>query len=122
MSSDSGEPVGEYARADYTVTFTAPKVGQVLPPNCDRVGELVVAPIGSPPSLYETDDSVFLSLIEPAMFRELLAPRRAGGHKGTFGPVLVIGGSRGKTGAPAMSGIASLRAGAGLVTVASAES
>ena len=122
MPSDSAETRGEFARADYTVTFTAPKVGQVLAPNCDHVGELVVCPIGSPPELYEKDDAIFLSLIEPAMFRALLAPRPRSGHKGTFGHVLVVAGSRGKTGAAAMTGMASLRAGAGLVTVASAES
>ena len=122
LPSDSGEPLGEFARADYTVTFTAPKVAQVLPPNCDRMGELIVAPIGSPPGLFDNDDSVFLSVIEPATFRHLLAPRPRSGHKGTFGHVLVVGGSRGKTGAPAMSGMGALRAGAGLVTVASAAS
>ncbi len=120
MPSDSGATVGEVARADYTVTFTAPKVGQALPPNCDRVGELVVAAIGTPPELFENDDAMWLSLIEPLMFRDLLAPRPHGGHKGTFGHVLVIAGSRGKTGAAAMSGLGALRAGAGLVTVASA--
>ena len=109
-------------RADYTVTFTAPKVGQVLPPACDRVGELRVCPIGSPPALYENDDSIYLSLVEPAMFNRLLGPRPPGAHKGDFGHVLVIGGSRGKTGAAAMTGMAALRAGAGLVTVASAAS
>ncbi|MGA2267543.1 MAG: NAD(P)H-hydrate dehydratase [Bryobacteraceae bacterium] len=119
MPSDAGEPVGEFARADYTVTFTAPKAAQVLPPNCDHVGELVVGPIGSPPELYENDDGVFLSLIEPDMFDELLAPRPPGGHKGTFGHVLVVAGSREKSGAAAMTGLGALRAGAGLVTVAS---
>ena len=49
MPSDSGEPAGEFARADYTVTFTAPKVAQAMPPNCDHIGELVVGAIGSPP-------------------------------------------------------------------------
>ncbi|MBZ5725753.1 MAG: NAD(P)H-hydrate dehydratase [Acidobacteriia bacterium] len=122
MPSDSAEPVGEQARADYTVTFTAPKVAQVLPPNCGRVGELAVRAIGSPPELYENDDSCFLSLVEPAMFRALLAPRPRGGHKGTFGHVLVVAGSRGKTGAAALTGLGALRAGAGLVTVASARS
>ncbi len=53
------------------------------------------------------------------MFRELLAPRPPWGHKGTFGHVLIVGGSVGKTGAAAMAGMAALRAGAGLVTVAS---
>jgi hydroxyethylthiazole kinase-like uncharacterized protein yjeF len=122
LPSDSGGPAGEFARADATVTFTAPKVGQVMPPNCDHIGRLVVRPIGSPDSLFEKDDSVFLSVVEPAMFRHLLAPRPRSGHKGTFGHVLVVGGSRGKTGAPAMAGLGALRAGAGLVTVASVHS
>ena len=122
MRSDTGQPLGEQARADYTVTLTAPKPGQVLPPNCDSLGELRVAAIGSPPELYDADDSIWLSLVEPAMFRHLLAPRPRAAHKGSFGHVLVIAGSRGKTGAAAMSGMAALRSGAGLVTVASAES
>jgi NAD(P)H-hydrate epimerase len=118
MPSDSGEPVGEFARADYTVTFTALKLGQVMPPNCDSVGHLTVAPIGSAPELYR---AVQVELVEPSMFRQLLEPRPRWGHKGTFGHVLVVAGSRGKTGAAALSGMAALRAGAGLVTVASAE-
>ena len=122
MPSDTGDPAGEAARADWTVTFTAPKIAHAMPPNCDRVGRLVVGAIGSPPALYEADDAIFLSQVEPGMFRALLAPRPRDGHKGTFGHVLVVGGSRGKTGAPSMSGMAALRAGAGLVTVASVES
>lgn len=119
LPSDTGEPTGEFARADYTVTFTALKVAQVLPPNCDHVGKLIVGPIGSPPEVYE---HVWLSQVDPEMFRGLLAPRPAEGHKGTFGHVLVVAGSRGKTGAAAMAGLGALRAGAGLVTVASAAS
>jgi NAD(P)H-hydrate epimerase len=119
MPSDSGEPVGEFVRADYTVTFTALKVSQAMPPNCDHVGELHVVPIGSPPELYE---DVPLSLIEPRQFRTLLAPRPRSGHKGDFGHVLVIGGAHGKIGAAAMAGLAALRAGAGLVTVACSDS
>jgi NAD(P)H-hydrate epimerase len=122
MNSDSGEPVGECARADYTVTFTAPKLAHAMPPNCDSVGELVVRPIGTPPEMFEEDESIALALVEPAMFRHLLAPRLRTGHKGTFGHVLVVAGSRGKTGAAAMTGLGALRAGAGLVTVASAAS
>jgi NAD(P)H-hydrate epimerase len=119
MPTDSGEPAGEFARVDYTVTFTAPKVAQVMPPNCDHIGELAVGAIGSPPELFA---DTWLSLLEPAMFRELLAPRAPAGHKGTYGHVLVVAGSRGKTGAAAMAGLSALRAGAGLVTVASAAS
>ena len=119
MPSDSGEPAGEFARADCTVTFTAPKVAHALPPNCDHTGELIVGAIGSPPEWYA---DAWLVLLEPAMFGELLAPRERAGHKGTYGHVLVVAGSRGKTGAAAMTGLAALRAGAGLVTVASAAS
>jgi len=122
MPSDTGQALGEQARADYTVTFTAPKPAQTLAPNCNAVGELCVAAIGSPPQLYDADDSIWLSLVQPAMFGRLLAPRPRDGNKGTFGHVLAIAGSRGKTGAAAMCGMAALRAGAGLVTVASEES
>jgi NAD(P)H-hydrate epimerase len=94
MPSDSGESSGEFARADYTVTFTAAKVAQAMPPNCDHVGELIVGAIGSPPGLYA---DAWLSLVEPAMFRELLAPRARAGHKGTYGHVLVVAGSRDAT-------------------------
>jgi NAD(P)H-hydrate epimerase len=122
LASDAAAGEGETVRADYTVTFTAPKVGQVLAPNFARVGVLRVAPIGSPPSLYEQDHSIFLSLVAPALFRGLFGPRKPWAHKGDFGHVLVVAGSRGKTGAAAMTGMAALRSGAGLVTVASAES
>jgi hydroxyethylthiazole kinase-like uncharacterized protein yjeF len=122
MASDTGDAPGEQARADYTITFTAPKLAQVLPPNCDRVGEFHVAAIGSPPALYDTDDSIWLALVQPALFAHLLAPRARDGHKGTYGHVLAIAGSRGKTGAAAMCGMAALRSGAGLVTVTSDES
>ncbi|MGH9673085.1 MAG: NAD(P)H-hydrate dehydratase [Bryobacteraceae bacterium] len=122
MSSDAASSEGETVHADFTVTFTAPKVAHVLPPNCDSCGELEVAVIGSPPALYEDNDEIWLHLAAPRRFARLFAPRAPAAHKGDFGHVLVIAGSRGKTGAAAMTGIAALRAGAGLVTVASAES
>jgi len=122
LESDSATSRGETVRADYTVTFTAPKIGLVLTPNSERAGRLRVAAIGSPPPLYANDASIFLSLVEPADLAPLFRPRVAWANKGDFGHVLVIAGSRGKTGAAAMSGIAALRAGAGLVTVASVES
>jgi NAD(P)H-hydrate epimerase len=116
MASDAGEAAGEVARADATVTFTALKVAHAMPPNCDRMGEVRVGAIGSAESLYS---DVWLEEVEPPHFASLLAPRPRGGHKGSFGHVLVVGGSRGKAGAAAMAGMAALRGGAGLVTVAS---
>ncbi len=122
LPSDAGLEAGEYVRAHHTVTFTAPKVAQVLPPYCDCLGALHVVAIGTPAELYENDPSIFLSLIEREQLGSLFGPRARGANKGDFGHVVVIAGSRGKTGAAAMAGMAALRAGAGLVTVATAES
>lgn len=122
LATDSGSSPGPFVRARHTVTFTAPKTGQVLPPNCEAVGELHVVPIGTPASMLEGDPALRLSLNEPSEFGRLFAPRPRGAHKGDFGHVLVVGGSRGKSGAAAMAGLSALRAGAGLVTVAIAES
>ncbi len=112
---------GESVRASHTVTFTAPKVEQALPPTCDRVGELHVAQIGTPASMLEKNPEYWLNLVEPGMFRRLLGARPRGAHKGDFGHVLVLGGAPGKGGAAAMAGWAALKAGAGMVTVACAE-
>lgn len=112
---------GESVLPAHTVTFTAPKVEQVLPPLCDRVGRLHVVQIGTPAEMLERDAALWLELIEPRHFRRLFAPRPRGAHKGDFGHVLVMGGWEGKGGAAAMAGWAALKAGAGLVTVACAE-
>jgi len=78
-----------------------------------------VGRIGSADSLME---DIHRNWLDPSSFSDLLEPRARAGHKGTYGHVLVIAGANGKPGAAAMSGIAALRAGAGLVTVASAAS
>ena len=114
MLSDTGVCAGEFVRADYTVTFTAPKVCHVLAPACDNVGQWSVAQIGSPPELYA---DVRLALNGPAAFRHLFAPRARESNKGRYGHLLVIAGSPGKAGAAELAGVAALRAGAGLVTV-----
>jgi ADP-dependent NAD(P)H-hydrate dehydratase / NAD(P)H-hydrate epimerase len=115
-------PSGEAVRAKHTVTFTALKPSLVLSPACELAGKVHVAQIGSPPELYEKDDSIWLSASEPEDFAALFKPRPSDSNKGLYGHVLVIAGGRGKTGAAAMAGIAALRAGAGLSTVASAAS
>jgi NAD(P)H-hydrate epimerase len=103
-------------RADYTVTFVAPKIAQVVQPGCGQAGELIVAGIGTPASLL---DGVQLHLSQPEDFRGLFQPRPPDSNKGMYGHVLVAGGSHGKTGAVEMTALAALRMGAGLVTVAS---
>lgn len=122
LASDTGALIGEYVRADYTVTFTALKLSHAFAPACDLMGELRLAPIGTPPEMLRDDDSLQLALITPEFIAPLFAPRPRESNKGSYGHVLVIAGSRGKAGAAALAGLAALRAGAGLVTVASAES
>src|SRR5260370_37816454 len=106
MQSDTGKIEGDAVSANYTVTFTAPKVCQVLSPAAEHCGKLRVAPIGTPPAMFENDDSIQLSLVQPELFRRLLEPREMDSNKGRYGHVLVIAGGRGKTGAPAMTGLA----------------
>jgi NAD(P)H-hydrate epimerase len=107
-------PSAMRVRADYTVTFAAPKAEMLLSERAGNAGKLIVADIGIPADLTESD----LELSEARDFAPLFSPRKRDSNKGDFGHVLVVGGAPGKTGAAAMSGLAALRMGAGLVTVA----
>ncbi len=122
MSADSGELIGEHIRTDYSVTFTAPKVAHVFPPACEQVGEWVVKQIGTPPEVLEDDPALNLNFPLRRDFAWVKKPRPAASNKGNFGHVLLLAGSVGKTGAAALAAHAALRAGAGLVTVATAKS
>jgi NAD(P)H-hydrate epimerase len=106
------------ARADAVVTFTAPRPAHVFAELTS--GPTVIAPIGSPPEAIVSKLGLHLST--PADFASLLAPRARNANKGSYGHVLVIGGSLGKAGAAAMAGFSALRVGAGLSTIATARS
>jgi hydroxyethylthiazole kinase-like uncharacterized protein yjeF len=106
------------ARADAVVTFTAPRPAHVFAELTLR--ETEVARIGSPDEAIVS--SLGLNLITPRDFAEFLAPREPEGQKGIYGHALVVGGSFGKSGAAAMAGVACLRSGVGLATVATARS
>ena len=120
LGSDSGKLLGGTMRADHTVTFTAPKASQVLPPSCERVGTLEVAAIGTACSVLDALPGPRVLLSEASDAAEYARPRALAAHKGTCGHVIAVGGSRSKPGAILMAGTAALRAGAGLVTVATA--
>jgi len=120
VPSDTGEVSWATVSADVTVTFASPKLGQVLPPACDRIGELIVADIGIPPSCLEATGAR-VGLIEAPDAAYAFLPRPPSSHKGTFGHVLVVAGSVGKTGAAVLASSAALRGGAGLVTLAAPE-
>lgn len=119
VDSDSGDLAWPAVRADVTVTFAAPKHGLVLPPACDAAGELRVADIGIPREVCARGARLWL--IEARDAAAAFPRRVPGSHKGTYGHVLVLAGSPGKTGAAALAAAAALRCGAGLVTAATPE-
>ncbi|MDI6801852.1 MAG: NAD(P)H-hydrate dehydratase [Thermodesulfovibrionales bacterium] len=121
ISSDTGEIYGTAIMADSTVTFGLPKRGHLLYPGAEYTGRLFVEDIGFPTGLI-TSNKLKVNLISPEMISVLLPQRRAYSHKGDYGHVLIIAGSRGKTGAALMAAKACLRSGAGLVTLAVPES
>jgi len=123
LASDTGDVSGASVQAHVTVTFTAPKICNVLPPASRRSGKLVVTAIGSPDALVDLSGSR-LNLVEREQVKRWLdeSRRSPDANKGDVGKVLIVAGSRGKTGAACLAGEAALRAGAGLVTIASAES
>lgn len=122
INADSGELMGDSVRANATVTFTAPKFAHVFPPACERMGDWSVKQIGTPPEALEGDPELFMNLTGPEDLAWLVRPRALEAHKGDFGRVLILAGSVGKTGAAALAAKAALRAGGGLVTVATAKS
>ncbi len=120
ISSDTGQVMGTAVKADVTVTFGLPKRGHLIYPGAEHTGKLCIEDIGFPESLLSAD-KIRANLLRPDDARSLLPARPASSHKGTFGHVFVIAGSRGKTGAALMAARACLKTGAGLVTIGTAE-
>ena len=113
-----GPQTGTIARADAIITFTAPRPAHVF--SLLTAGPTFVAEIGSPPEAIIS--TLQLNVITARDIAPLVEPRPAESNKGNYGHALVIGGSLGKAGAGAMAGMAVLRAGAGLSTVATPKS
>ncbi|HKV93268.1 MAG TPA: NAD(P)H-hydrate dehydratase [Candidatus Angelobacter sp.] len=123
VDADAAESAFDYSsfvHADAIVSFTAPKSALVFVDLTD--GPIAIANIGSPTKLVAKHASLHQDVVTSADVQALTWKRRPDANKGDFGHVLVIGGSVGKSGAPAMAGLAALRTGAGLVTVASPKS
>src|SRR5256714_3622859 len=118
LSADSCDPIGESIEADTTVTLAAPKLPLVLPPAENRAGDIVIADIGIPAEVIDGLDGPRVELLTRGGMRDLITPRTPDSHKGDYGHVLLVAGSRGKTGAAHLSAMGALRSGAGLVTVA----
>jgi hydroxyethylthiazole kinase-like uncharacterized protein yjeF len=114
VNASTGEVEGKAVGADVTVTFHAPKLGHWIAPGKEHTGKLRVAPIGIPggPPVESTAGLIGTRVLE-------LAPHRvAGSTKFSSGQVVVVGGSRGLTGAVCLSALGAIRSGAGYATVA----
>ncbi len=117
VNADSGEILGAAVQAQLTVTFACAKLGHVVFPGAACTGDLDLIDIGIPSSLIEQLSDA-LVLVDAPTAAPLLPHRLATGHKGSFGHLLVLAGSTGKSGAAALAAEGGLRSGAGLVTVA----
>ncbi len=124
LGSDSGEIIGPVFPTDFTVTFTSPKHGNVLPPACAFNGSLVVASIGSPTENFELDGylddfKVELLVTQKYDVQDWLTSSQFenDSYKNKRGHILLIAGSDAYSGAAVLAGNAAMRSGVGLVTV-----
>ena len=122
LNADLGETIGANFHADLTVTFTAPKIGNVLPPASSFNGELIIANIGSPKSLI--DDALSrIFVTEKQDVKNWLEETKytSDSYKNKRGHALLIVGSKEYTGAAVLAGNAAMLSGAGLTTIATSE-
>ncbi|MDJ0906651.1 MAG: NAD(P)H-hydrate dehydratase [Woeseiaceae bacterium] len=117
IHGDSGNVMGFAVRADLTMTFVGLKAGLFLGDGPDYCGAVAFADLGVPPQCRPSSEAAFRR-IDDDHLRRNLPPRRRTAHKGDFGHVLVVGGGPGMPGAVRLCGEAALRAGAGLVSLA----
>jgi ADP-dependent NAD(P)H-hydrate dehydratase / NAD(P)H-hydrate epimerase len=123
IDADNAEPPESdviYAHADGIISFTAAKPALVFGNLTD--GPIAIASIGTPEHVVGAHAHLREEILTSRDAQSVSLPRRPDANKGDFGHVLIIGGSVGKSGSVAMTGMAALRAGAGLVTVASPKS
>lgn len=116
LDSDTGQPLGVCVQADVTATYGLAKPGQVVHPGAQHTGSLEVVDIGIPPEIVTRAD-IRLELLDKIDVAQWVPQRQTADHKGTFGHLLVLAGSEGKTGAAILSGQGALRSGVGLVTL-----
>src|SRR5919201_1615972 len=94
LSADSSDPIGPSIEAGPTITLARPKLPLVLPPGETHAGDIVIADIGIPAEIIAGVEGPRVELLTRAGMRELIAPRAPDSHKGDYGRVLLVGGSR----------------------------
>lgn len=115
MSADTGALIGPTLRCEHTIAFQTAKICHLVTPAALYCGRIHVVDIGMYREVIERIGTRTF-WVRDTNVRRFLAARPLDAHKGTFGHVLIIGGSRGKGGAPALATISALRIGAGLAT------
>lgn len=121
VDADTGQIFGAAVKADHTITFSLPKQGLLLYPGASYAGDVSVVDIGIPRTLL-CDENIKQNIITNTIVRQILPKRDPNVHKGSCGKVLAVAGSKGMTGAAALTADAAVRAGAGLVVLGIAES
>ncbi|MBT3177075.1 MAG: NAD(P)H-hydrate dehydratase [Desulfobacula sp.] len=121
LHSDTGQPLGIAVKADATATFAFAKAGHILYPGNRYAGDLEVIDIGIPDFIAQ-EKAINLFLIEKKKIAACFGTRKFQSHKGSYGHLLVIAGSTGKTGAASLCTNAAMRCGTGLVTLGIAKS
>ena len=121
VNADTGTVNPVAVKADITLTLGLPKIGLIMYPGCNYTGKIVVNSIGLPYSLL-SQDAIKQEAVDCDFVENHLNKRPRDAYKGSCGKVLTVAGSLGLTGAAALSSNAVLRIGAGISTLASAES
>ena len=117
INGNTGKIMGNAVKANYTITYGLPKIGNILYPGYEYCGKLYVSHISFPLSL-QNQEKIKVSINEPVKIPE----RRKDGHKGSFGDALFIAGSFGYFGAPYFSALSFLRSGGGYSRLATVKS
>lgn len=116
LDGDTGRPFAKCVRAMITATYGLAQPGHVVYPGVEFIGELHVIDIGIPAKAVE-EEQITTELLQRDLVGKLIPLRGPDAHKGSFGHVLIIAGSQGKTGAAILAGHGALRSGSGLVTM-----
>ena len=116
LQSDTGNWEGACIKADLTITMGAPKIGLYINDAYKVTGEIFIADIGFPKDLFDNPE-LKTNLTTHSFVSSLFPKRDRASHKGNYGHLFVISGSRGFTGASTLVAEAALRTGAGLVTL-----
>lgn len=117
VGAEKGEVYGSAIQAYKTITFQLPKIGCVLYPGAEYVGELNIVDIGIPQKIIDKNHSGIYT-IEDKIIKNIIKPRKKELHKGSCGKLIIIAGSKGMAGAAVLTAKSALRCGAGLIKIA----